>query len=353
MVDEQVLQALMALDGAPGDERRVSAYLREQLAPYADDFVYDNLGSIYAIKRAKTPNAPRVMVSGHMDEVGFVAKRFNDNGTIAGLALGEPLKASLLGSAVRFTLANGQTVMGTLLAHDTAGNAMTAKQDVLIDCGFASAKQAQQSGLQIGDRAVFAEALVHNAGSQRVIAKAFNGRYAPLMGIALLKAVAGEALPFDLYVGCTVQETVGLRGVQTATNAVQPDLGIVVDTDAAFDTQKDAQDRIGRLGDGVLLNFFDQTVLPNRLLLQTLKQVCEAQGLPYQYYYSLAGSDAAWINKLRTGTPTLFVNVAVRNMDTPQQVADLGDLQSAQQALIAFIQQLTPEQIAAFKAENR
>lgn len=350
MVDNELMSKLLELDSAPGNEVHVAKFLLTQYKPLADEIVYDNLGSIYAVRRSKQVNAAHVMVSGHMDEPGLILKSFNENGTLNALILGELAEPALLGTAIRFNVA-GHHIQGTLLSLTEKPNAVSNKQTVLVDCGFTSQEAAENSGLTIGAHATFAQAPV--MGEQRVIAKNWDGRFAPLVGLALLEAVKDEQLDFDLYVGCTVQETVGLRGVQTATNVVEPDLGIVIDTDAAFDYQDDARDKIGVLGAGLLVNFYDKTVLPNRMLIQELKAICTQNNIPYQYYYSMAGSDAAWINKLRTGTPTLFINAAVRNLGTPSQVIDLNDIAAVQQALIAFIHQLTPAKIAAYKAENR
>lgn len=343
---------LLNLDAAAGNENAVSAYLANRYAELADEVVYDNLGSIYAVKKSGQPDAKRVMVSGHMDELGFIVKGANADGTLAGLTLGSMKKTSLLGAPVRLTKQDGTVIDGTLLAINTKDDAVTDKGVVRIDAGFADQKSAE-AAVTVGDRFVFGTSVRQNAGSQRVMAKSWNGRYAAIAGLELLNAVKGMDLPFDLYVGCTVQEVVGLRGVQTATNLVAPDLGIVLDTDLAFDTQSDAKDKIGVLGEGLLVNFFDRSVLPNRLLIHDLKALCAAEDLPYQMYYSLGDSDAAWINKLRTGTPTLFINVPVRNVDTPSQVVDLGDLQAAEDALVGFVKSLTPDKVEAYKAENR
>lgn len=67
----------------------------------------------------------------------------------------------------------------------------------------------------------------------------------------------------------------------------------------------------------------------------------------------MGGSDAAWINKLRTGCPTLFINVPIRNFNTPNSVLDLNDFKSAKIALIKFVQGLNVDKIQAFKEENR
>ncbi|TGD25452.1 M42 family peptidase [Companilactobacillus suantsaicola] len=350
MVDKTLLNEVINAPGVSGNEKAISQVLRNEFKKYSDEIIYDNLGSIYAVKKSKQKNAPHVLISGHMDEVGFIIKKFNENGTVKALSLGEINKNCLLGTAV---LLPARDLHGTILGFDVEGNALDSKGDVLIDFGFSNLNELEESDIKLGDRVSFLPVLNKNENSSKIFASNWNGRYAPLMEIEFLKEIQNESFDFDLFVGCTVQEQVGLRGVQTATNLVKPDLGIVLDTDQAFDYQEKVDDRIGCLGKGLLVNFYDKTVLPNRLLISELKKLCRNKRIPFQFYYSMEGSDAAWINKLRTGCPTLFINVPIRNMNTPNSVLDLNDFSSAKEALLDFVGELNTDKIQSFKEENR
>lgn len=351
--DAKLLARLVSIDSVSGDERAMSSALRTEYEKYADEIVYDNLGSIYALKKSKVPAAPRVMISGHMDESGVIIKKILANGTVKGLILGKLEPNSLLGARVQLVTRSTKKISGTVLAFDEENQAVDAKKEVMIDLGFTSEEEVSAHEIQLGDRIALVGSMWSSSNGNRVFAKNLTGCYAPLLGIELLRELAGIELAFDLYVGCTVQEQVGFRGIQTATNAVAPDLGIMLDTNRAFDHQVKVQEKRGELGKGMLLNFYDPTVLPNSLLLSTLKKICQDNQIPFQYYYSLEGSDAAWVNKLRTGTPTLFMNIPIRNLQTPTEVLDRRDYVAAKQALEIFVKELTPEKIQAFKEENR
>lgn len=352
-LDEALLYKLCEIDSVSGDEKDLSLSLKKDYEQLADTVIYDNLGSIFAVKKSKQKNAPRVMVVGHMDEAGFIVKKINQNGTIKALALGNIVATSLLGATVKLKTREGKTIIGTLLAYNEAGHVLDESKEVLVDFGFETKEAAKKMNITFGDRLSFVSQIKKSWNKQRIFTKNWDGRYAPLMGIELLRAVKDLDFDFDLYVGCTVQEQVGFRGVQTATNLVKPDLGIVLDTNKAFDYQSDLKEKNGELGKGVLINFYDTTVLPNRLLLNTLKNICKENDLSYQYYYSMEGSDAAWINKLRTGAPTLFINVPIRNMNTPCSILDVRDYQAAKDALLLFLEHLNVEKIQEFKEENR
>lgn len=347
------LTKLTTTAGISGNEQAISQCLKEFYQPYCDEIVYDNLGSLYAVKHAKTADAPRVLVNAHMDELGFIVKKINPNGTLWALALGQAQPAALLGQKIIVTTRQKQHFPGVILGQDQAQTALNKQNEILVDIGFKDEQEAKAAGIFLGDMVTFGSSLFAANSGHYLYAPNWNGRLSVSQTIDILRAVAGLTLDFELYVGCTVQEHVGLRGAQTATNLVAPDLTIALDTQAAFDYQSDAKDCQGILGQGLLLTYYDTTVLPNRLLLNTFKQICQQTQTAYQYYYSLSGSDSGWINKLRTGCPTLLVGQAVRNLDAGLQVAAVDDYQAVIQGVLEFIKQLTPAEIQAFKQENR
>lgn len=352
-IDEALFNKLSEVDSVSGKEKEISLLLKSEYELLADTIVYDNLGSIFAVKKSKNNNAPRVMIVGNMDESGFILKSIKENGLIKALVLGNIIASSLLGATVKLTTRDNHAFIGTLLAFNDAGDVLDKSNEVLVDFGFESKEEAQKNDLIFGDRISFVGEPRFTSNQKRIVSKNWNGRYAPLMGIEILKAIKDHEFDFDLYVGCTVQKQVGNRGIQTATNLVEPDLGIVLDTNKAFDYQPNLKEVNGKLGDGVLLNFYDTSVLPNRLLLTTFKGICDENHIPYQYYYSMVGSDAAWVNKLRTGTPTLFVNVPIRNINTPSSMMDIRDYDAAKSALVSFLESISTEEIQDFKEENR
>lgn len=241
ILDEALMKEFIESDGVSGGEKNISRLLRREFEKYADEIVYDNLGSIFAVKKSKQSNVPHVLVTGHMDEVGFIVKQINSNGTVKALVLGEINKNCLLGAQVEL---NSHGLKGTILGFNEHDDALDSKGDVLIDFGLMNEDDVKGKGIHLGDRIAFSSSIVNNNQTRRILAKNWNGRYAPIMEIEFLKAVQGIDFDFDLYVGCTVQEQVGYRGIQTATNLVQPDLGIVLDTDQAFDYQDKVDDRI-------------------------------------------------------------------------------------------------------------
>lgn len=335
-----------------GNEKYLSRALHPYYQELADDVIYDNLGSIFAVKRSKIIGAPNVMVTGHLDEAGFIVTEFKEPGFIEALVLGSLDTSSLLGCSLNIVMRTGEKLPATLVAIDDQGTVMTKQRHVLIDIGADSVAELRERGINPGDSVGFASTCRLSANGHKLFGKALSSRYGCVLGIELLSALKEVELPFNLVVGATVQEEVGFRGAQTATNLVKPDLAICLDTLPALET-KTIYDQQGLLGKGLLVVYYERTMLPNRALVSSLRSLCEEHGFPWQHYYSLGDSDAGWLHKLRVGAPTLFLTIPTRNSQTPMSVLDLSDYRAAKEALTLFVKELSTERIQGYKEENR
>jgi putative aminopeptidase FrvX len=105
----QLFKTLTELQGASGNEHLVRKFMREQLTQYSDEIIQDNLGSIFGVKHGDT-NGPRVMVAGHMDEVGFMVTAITDNGMIRFQPLGGWWSQVLLAQRVEVMTNNGPII---------------------------------------------------------------------------------------------------------------------------------------------------------------------------------------------------------------------------------------------------
>ena len=82
-----MFKTLTELPGAQGNEHAVRKYMRSELEKYSDELIQDNLGGIFGVRKGPE-DAPRIMVAGHMDEVGFMVSAITDNGMIRFQPLG-------------------------------------------------------------------------------------------------------------------------------------------------------------------------------------------------------------------------------------------------------------------------
>lgn len=345
----QWMKELTQIIGVSGDEKRVSRYLAKAYQGQCDKIVYDNLGSVFALKKSKKENANRVMVCAHMDEVGLMITEIQENGLLSFIKIGPIEEKALYGSRVRIQTREKEMV-GVITADEDAMKNNDVK-GMRIDIGASSKEEVQAQGIMAGDTAVMdgEYTMLHQ---NRIMAKAADARQGCVLGLVLLEALKGVELDFDLYVGASVMEEVGQRGGTTATGLIHPDLGIVLDGGAA-DDYKGKDNEVGQLGKGVLIRYYDKGMMPNRGLLEELEMVCKENKIDSQYYYTMALTDSAWVHKLFSGCPTLTLGVCSRNSHTGNAEIDLHDLECAGKALVEIVKGLNSEKIQKFKEYNR
>lgn len=285
----EIMKELTQIVGISGDEKEVSKALAAHYKGLCDEVIYDNLGSIFAVKKCGKENAKRVMVCAHMDEVGFMITEIHDNGLLSFIKIGDIADGAMYGSRVTLKTREGKELTGAIVADgDTLEKGEGKKMK--IDLGCASKKEVEDLGVFVGDSAVISGDFVQV--QNRVFAKAWDNRFGCTLTVELLEALKDVELDYDLYIGASVMEEVGIRGGTSATGLIHPDMGIVLDCSAAND-YAGKEEEVGKLGKGVLVRYYDKGMMPNRGLLDELVRVCKDNNIDYQYFYNMEQTDAA------------------------------------------------------------
>lgn len=353
-----LLETATQLVGVPGAENEVRSFLKNEFQVRGLDLVSDNLGSLYAHKKSKVDNAPKVMVSGHMDEIGFMLLYILDNGLIKTSALGGHSRETLAAHRVVLKTQKGGKYYGAIasipphLKNEKNEDEDRYIEELLFDFGFTSKEEAIKAGLSIGDSIVVLGDFKVLNGGQRLLAKAFDNRYGVALALDLLDELANDDLPYDLYIGANVQEEVGLRGAQTATQEIKPDFAIVLDCSPARDFG-DKKGEYGRLGEGVLIRYLDRSMIAFPELLELQIKACRETGVKYQYFDSPGGTDAGSIHKANSGTLTLTHCICARGIHSPSSIIDVDDYLAAKKSLLYLLRNFDAEQLDELRGYRR
>ena len=184
---------------------------------------FDGLGSV--LIRLNESTGPKVMICAHMDEVGFMVRSISREGAIDVLPVGNVRMAARQLQPVRITTREECKIPG-LLDGDRQGNDVSAMR---VDIGARSYDEVMQAGIRPGDRVTF-DTTFQVLPHQRVMGKAFDDRLGCYLLVTLLRELHDAELPAEVWLVASSSEEVGLRGGQTATRAVSPDVAIVLDT---------------------------------------------------------------------------------------------------------------------------
>lgn len=340
----QLFKTLTELPGAPGNEHQVRAFMRKELEKYADEIVQDNLGGIFGLRKSEETNAPKILVAGHMDEVGFMVTGITDNGMIRFQTLGGWNAQVLLAQRVKI-YAKEREIPGVIAS--TPPHLLTEEQrkkpvdvkDMLIDVGADNKEDAINIGIRPGQSIIPVCPFTVMANPKKIMAKAWDNRYGCGLAIELLKELKDEKVVNHLYSGANVMEEVGLRGAQVSAHMIQPDLFFALDASAANDVTGD-RNEFGQLGKGVLLRIYDPTMVTHRSLRDFILDTAESNHIPYQYFVSKGGTDAGRVHTMNGGIPSAVIGICSRYIHTSASIIHVDDYLAAKELLVELIRSL-------------
>ncbi|WP_188456498.1 M42 family metallopeptidase [Virgibacillus oceani] len=333
-----LFKTLTELQGAPGNEHLVRGFMKGELEKYADEIIQDNLGGVFGVKRG---NGPRVMVAGHMDEVGFMVTQITENGMIRFQTLGGWWNQVLLAQRVQVMTDDGPVVgvIGSIPPHNLTPEQRKKPMEMkhmLIDIGADDREDALKIGIKPGQAIVPICPFTPMANDKKILAKAWDNRYGCGLSIELLKELQNDTVPNQLFSGATVQEEVGLRGAQVAANMIKPDIFYALDASPANDMSGDKKE-FGQLGKGALLRIFDRSMITHRGMREFILDTAETNNIPYQYFISQGGTDAGRVHLTDNGVPSAVVGICSRYIHTSASMIHIDDYQAAKELIVKLV----------------
>lgn len=348
----ELFKTLTELQGAPGNEHLVRNFMKQELEKYTDHVIQDNLGGVFGVKNGE---GPKVMVAGHMDEVGFMVTQITKNGMIRFQTLGGWWSQVLLAQRVQIMTDNGPItgVIGSIPPHNLT-EAQRKKpmeiKNMLIDIGADDQADVKRIGVKPGQPVVPICPFTPMANDKKILAKAWDNRYGCGLSIELLKELQNETVPNQLYSGATVQEEVGLRGAQVAANMIKPDIFYALDASPANDMSGD-ESEFGQLGKGALLRIFDRTMITHKGMREFILDTAESNQIPYQYFISQGGTDAGRVHTSNNGVPSAVIGICSRYIHTAASMIHIDDYQAAKELIVKLVKRTdanTLEQIRKY-----
>ncbi|MBU5439635.1 M42 family metallopeptidase [Tissierella sp. MSJ-40] len=356
-IDLQMLKELSEADGISGCEKEVSRVVKKYLNNYIDEISYDNLGSIIGLKKGK-PNGPKIMIAGHMDEVGFVVRDIDSNGYIKILPVGGWWGHVLPSQEMTITTSAGKKINGIVGSRAPHGMSNSEKEkvikpiDLFIDLGVATKEEAEDLGIQIGDMITPNVNFSIMNNQNYLLGKAWDDRIGIAVGIDVLKKLQNIEHDANIYVVGTVQEEVGLRGARTSTQIIKPDIAFALDVTTAKDTPVDKGEI--KLGCGVILSVLDSTALAHRGLIEKIEEICKELKLDINYDLMTAGgTDSGIIHKTFDGIITMTLSIPTRYMHSPRLIIHCKDYIQTVEVITEFCKRVNSELLREMKTTNR
>ena len=343
------LKSLLDTPGPSAFEAAPARLWRQEAERFADEVRGDVSGNSYAT--LNPPGRPRVMLAGHIDEIGVMVTHIDEDGYVSFDTIGGWDHQVFVGQRVRLLGREGAVdgVVGKKAIHimDKDDREKVSKvQDLWIDVGAVTRDEAQRR-LRIGDPGVLAAGVVEFPNGRLVSRSIDNriGAYVVLEAVRLLAAEGARPAAGVTAVATTREEIAATGGgARSSAAALEPDVAVVVDVTHATDYPGIDKSKHGdyRLGGGPVLSRGASVSEP---VFELLAAAAEAEGIPYAIEAASRDThtDAEAIFNAHRGVATALVSVPNRYMHSPNEMVALDDLDRTARLLAAFVRRLTAD----------
>ncbi len=346
---KKLLKDLSLLNGIPSQETQVRKYMAEVMKPDADEIHYDNLGSIIAKKTGKE-SGPRIMVAGHMDEVGFLVTRITDEGYVKFTPAGGWWSQVMLAQQLEITTNEGKRIRGVIGAK--APHILTPEErnkpvdidKMYIDVGVKDKEAAEKLGIRVGDMITPYIQPTVLGDDKYYLGKAWDNRVGCAAAIEVLQRLKDGDHPNVYYGVGTVQEEVGLKGAKTSSHHIDPDIGIAVDTTISDDFP--GGDKQTVLGGGVGIMVRDSSMIGHKDLRDFVLKVADENEINYQLtHLGRGGTDGGNIHVAHSGVPSIALVIPVRYIHSHTSVMHEDDYNAMVDLIEALVKALDADAV--------
>jgi putative aminopeptidase FrvX len=352
----QMFRELTEAPGAPGRESAVREVMRTYITPYADDIDYDGLGSLIARKTGGA-NGPRVLIAAHLDEVGFMVTSITEDGFLRFRPLGGWWAQVMLAQRVQIQTRSGliDGVIGSVPPHLLSLEArrkMVEIDEMFIDVGASSRKEAEEYGIRPGDAVLPVCPFTLMKNPKLMMAKAWDNRLGCAVVIEALKRLKECDHPNTVYGVGTVMEEVGRRGGRTVGQYLQPDIAFSIDVGIAADTPGITKVQMPtKMGAGPEICLFDAAMIGHTALRDFVISVAAEEQIPYQLTTIPGGAtDAASIHLVGSGVPSLALSVPARYIHSHASLIHYDDYEHLVKLVVGILRRLDSKQVEALRS---
>jgi putative aminopeptidase FrvX len=337
----EFLKKLLSTPGPSGKEGAAAGVWREEAGKFAE-VRGDRMGNSFATLNAG--GAPRVMLSGHIDEIGLMITHIDDQGFLHFTGVGGWDPQVLVGQRVRIQTGRGEVpgVIGKKAIHVMEAEErkkVSEIKNLWVDIGAKDGDGAKGM-VRVGDVGVLDKDLVE-LPNDRVASRSLDNRMGAFVVLEALRLLSEEGIAAEVVAVASVQEEIGLYGARGAAFGLDPDAAIAVDVTHATDTPGISKNEHGDhpLGSGPVIA---RASVLSPIVTDGLIAAAEEADIAYTLEADSrsTGTDADAIHFSRAGIATGLVSCPNRYMHSPNEVVELGDLENCARLISAYVQKL-------------
>ena len=338
---KELVIALSSIFGPTGCEDRVSRAVKGVIDKYCDRTVLDRMGNLIGkISLGNAEKRKKIMLSAHLDEVGFMIEQINDKGMLTFDTVGGIDPSVLAGKNVLVgneeKLVRGVICSKAIHHKSKSERAEAVECDKLyIDLGLSSKEEAE-NWVSVGDFATFdlsSESALFGKDKNMMRCKALDDRMGCAALIEIMKRLRSEMpdVDLDVYFCFTVREETGYSGAEVVANRISPDFAFIFESTAIGDIPTAQENkRVAEVSRGAVISIADRSTIYDKELIDLSFNLAKRDGIPLQVKrYLSGGNDAGHIHKSGVGVRSLAISVPTRYLHSATCVAHYADYLSA------------------------
>ncbi len=346
-----LLLDLLAARGPSGYETDPAAVWLRAAGEFAQVST-DVMGTPLALVSAKhgfESAAKRLLVMGHIDEIGLIVTHIDDDGYLWFSPVGGWDPQILVGQRVALATRGGvlRGVIGKKPIHllrDEDRKKVAEIRELHIDIGASDGEHARER-VRVGDVAVIDADPVQLLGG-RLVSRALDNRIGSFVALQAARLVSeARGGEWELAAVAVAQEEITFGGSRTSTFSLAPDAAVVIDVTHATDAPGIEVKELGahKLGSGPVITR-GSTIHPR--LFELLYETATSEDIPFTVEASAraTGTDADAVHLARAGVPTALVSIPLRYMHSPVELIQLDDVHAAARLIAATALRLDGDQ---------
>jgi endoglucanase len=341
------LERISNVFGVSGDESEVVKVLLEYVEPLADSIDNHPIGNLVATVNGSKKDAPSLLLVAHMDEIGLMVRYITKGGFLRFLPVGGWDVRILPAQPVIVHSSSGKMlegVIGSKPPHiqkpDEIKKVMPI-EDLFIDIGVSTREEAEDMGVQIGDRIILSQKFSLLGANSRVMrGKALDDRIGCAVLVEVLEQLKERGRPTgSIHAGFSVQEEVGLRGAGPLAYQINPTCSLAIEGTVAAKTagtKKGMSPTV--MGAGPAITIMDSGLLADLRIVRKLEELAKAHEIPYQIKrpVSRGRTDASEVLLTRGGIPSGVLSIPCRYIHSPNQLASIDDFMNEIRLTVEF-----------------
>lgn len=311
-------------------QKKIAEYMRGQGVTVETDFAGDVISSI-------NRDSPfRVLLCGHVDEIGFRVTAIEDDGYLRVAKAGGIFIQLVQGKRVTVLGKKRLTGVMAMLREKNTVRTDIEFTDLIVDCGFASREEAEQY-VRPGDPVTYTYA-ADELQNGLIAGRGLDNRMGAYAVTHALLRAKEKGARVGVYAATTVGEETTMRGAYYAAGRVRPDICVAVDVIHASDCEGMPAARFGaiKLNGGPVIC---RSSFSNEKINRVIEEAAEQLGIPLQYEVcgGVSGTDADKVNQTGAGVPSTTFSIPLRYMHSPSEVGSLRDLEQTVEVLAEFL----------------